>query len=503
MIDTAPCGFLRFDDAGNILLINQTLLRSLGRQAEEVAGKPIDRILPVAGRIFYQTHFFPLLKLHGKVNEGFFSLKARSGDEIPMLVNAVRRESGGVPVYDCIFVQMRQRSEYEDEIIRAKKEAERAVRAKEEFLAMVSHELRTPLSSIKGWSKMLADGIVKPEDTKRAYDAISRSTQSLSELIDDLLDFSRMSSGKFTINVEPVDLTTVISSAVDIVRQTADARSIELAVVVEDTAPISGDPGRLQQVIWNLLSNAIKFTPKHGRVTVTVRRVNSSVEIEVADTGQGIPAEFIPFVFDRFRQADTSGTRMHGGLGLGMAISRQLVELHGGTIRVESEGKNQGSTFYVRLPILSVKVRTALASGADSAELSGLDGVRILVVEDDDAARRMLTTVLEYAGGRVIETGDAEQALEQIKTAPPNIVVSDIEMPEGNGYSLIESIRSMPGEIAFIPAIALTASAGQSERLKALSSGYHLYLTKPVEPLELVLAISNLTNKNRKAASTI
>ena len=230
--------------------------------------------------------------------------------------------------------------------------------------------------------------------------------------------------------------------------------------------------------------------------------MNSSVEIAVSDTGQGIAADFLPFVFDRFRQADDSGTRRQSGLGLGMAISRHLVELHGGTIRVESEGTDKGSTFYVRLPILTVKTQTTLAAGSEQAKLSGLDGVKILVVEDDETACHMLKTMLEFAGGEVTGVSNAKDASEQIKTSPLDVVISDIEMPDGDGYALIESIRAMSGEYAFIPAIVLTANAGQSERVKVLSSGYHLHLAKPVEPLELVLAISNLANKKRSAVKS-
>jgi Signal transduction histidine kinase len=348
LINSAPCGFLRFDDTGKILVANERLLQTLEYDLDELVGLSIDKILTVASRIFYQTHFFPLLKLHGKLNECYFSLSSRSGEQVPVLANAVRRETETGTVNDCIFVQMRQRNEYEDEILHAKREAERAVRAKDEFLAMVSHELRTPLSSIKGWSKMLKEGMLRPEDTARAYDAIARSTQSLTSLIDDLIDLSRITAGKLNINVEPLDLTTVVGSAVEVIRPAAEAKLIDLQTIVDGSAPVSGDAGRLQQVIWNLLSNAIKFTPKHGEVKIRVGRVNSSVEIAVSDTGQGIAADFLPFVFDRFRQADDSGTRRQSGLGLGMAISRHLVELHGGTIRVESEGTDKGSTFYVR-----------------------------------------------------------------------------------------------------------------------------------------------------------
>jgi PAS domain S-box-containing protein len=503
ILDRAPCGFITFNDNGEITFINGTLLETLGYAREDLLGKPVDKILPVASRIFYQTHFFPLLKLHGKVEEVYFSLQTRTGEHLPMLVNAKRYEAEPVPFSECVLIQIRQRSEYEDELLRAKREAEEAVRAKDEFLAMISHELRTPLSSIKGWSKLLREGKMKPEDTGRAYDAIARSTDSLANLIDDLLDFSRIVSGKLQIEVSAIDLTDVIYNTIEIVRPSADARSIEIETVIDDTAPVSGDAMRLQQVLWNLLSNSIKFTPKHGKVTVRVGRENSSVQVSVSDTGEGISPEFLPFVFDRFRQADVSGTRRHGGLGLGMSISRRLVELHGGTIMAESEGLGKGSTFYVRLPVLTVKAQSTVVSAPDdNAQLPGLSDISVLIVEDDAEARQTLKTILEHAGAQVAAAATVTEALDHLAAGPPTIMISDIEMPDGDGYSLIKSVRSMPDErIATLPAIALTANARPSERVRSLEAGYQLHMVKPVEPLELVLAIANLTNPKRAMAT--
>lgn len=508
LLDTVPCGFLRFDDQGDILMVNASLLETLGYSEGELVGERMERILPVASRIFYQTHFFPLLKLHDEVNEVYLSLQHRNGEVIPVLANARRRNDEGEAVNDCVFIQMRQRSEYEDEILKARRAAELAVQAKDEFLAMVSHELRTPLTAIKGWSRLLKSGQVKPEDTLRAIEAIDRSSEALQRLIEDLLDFARVTAGKLRISVERVDSGSVIESALDVVRPAAQAKDIRLETMIETHLPaVSGDPSRLEQVMWNLLSNAIKFTPKHGLVQVRVRRVNSSVEITVADTGEGISPDFLPYVFDRFRQAETTGGRGRGGLGLGLAISRNIVELHGGTMRVESDGPGCGTTFFVRLPVMIVSERSFSRVPGDAieaavvdrpSELGGLDGLNILVVEDDADARRMLTTILEHSGASLTACASGQEGLEKVKELRPDVLISDIELPDMDGHLLIRTIRALGDErLSSLRAIALTARAESDDRVRALAAGFHVHVTKPVEPIELILVISNLTNRHR------
>lgn len=509
LLNTAPCGFLRFSDQGNILQINASLLSTLGYSADELVGEPLERILPTASRIFHQTHFFPLLKLQNEVNEVYFSLHDRNGQLFPMLVNARRSQDADDPVNDCVFIQMRQRSEYEDEILKARKAAEQAVQAKDEFLAMVSHELRTPLSAIKGWSHLLTTGRLTPADTTRAMEAIERSSEALQKLIEDLLDFSRIISGKLRLTVERVDVNSVIESALDVVRPAAEAKEIRLEAILDSHPPaVSGDPSRLQQVLWNLLSNAIKFTPKHGRVQVRLSRVNSSVEIAVSDTGDGISEDFLPYVFDRFRQSDRTATRERGGLGLGLSISRHLVELHGGGMRVESGGPGLGSTFFVKLPVMIVNERSfarvsgepVSAQGSERpSELGGLENLRILIVEDDADARRMLTTVLEHSGAHVVGCAAGNDALSEIQVLRPDVLVSDIELPDIDGHFLIRSIRALGDkDISNLPAIALTAHSRPEDRVRALAAGFHMHITKPVEPIELVLAIANLTNRQSR-----
>jgi CheY-like chemotaxis protein len=331
-------------------------------------------------------------------------------------------------------------------------------------------------------------------------------------LIGDLLDFSRIISGKIRLDVGRVELASVVEAAIDVVGPAADAKGIRLQAVLDPKAgPVSGDPERLQQVMWNLLSNAVKFTPGGGRVQVRVTRVNSSVEITVSDTGQGISAEFLPYVFERFRQADTTTTRRHTGVGLGMAITRHLVELHGGTIRAESPGEGLGSTFVVRLPVMIVhNPETSSEAGAGRppqpdevqrprAELARLDGVRVLVVDDERDALELLATILTQSGAVVTTASGVAEALVKLRAVAPDLLVSDIEMADEDGYALIRKVRvSEADQGRRIPAIALTAHARPADRLRALSEGFQIHIPKPVEPAELVLAIANLTDRVRE-----
>jgi signal transduction histidine kinase/CheY-like chemotaxis protein len=511
LLNIAPCGFLSFTDDGKIVMVNATLLHLLDYKFGELQGHHVESILAIASRIFYQTHFFPLLKLHGKVEEIYLSLRSKTGTDVPVLVNAVRRESEDRFRYDCIFVAMRQRNQYEDEILQAKRLAEEATRAKDEFLAVVSHELRTPLTAMLGWARMLKTGKLDERTTSRAMTAIERNAESQAQLIEDLLDFSRIISGKLRLDVRQIDPAAVIEAAIDVVRPASEAKTIRLQAVLDPRAgPVSGDPERLQQVLWNLLSNAIKFTPKGGRVQIYLARVNSSVEISISDTGQGISAEFLPYVFERFRQADHTTTRRHGGLGLGMAITRHLVELHGGTIRANSPGEGQGATFTLRLPVMivhkaelsttpSIEQRPSIdEDDARLPELPRLDGVHVLVVDDERDARDLLTTVLEQSGAKVTSVSTVADALEELQLIKPDLLVSDIEMPNEDGYSLIRKVRSLEDERAKrIPAIALTAHARSSDRMRALSSGYQMHVPKPVEPAELVIVVANIINQRQ------
>lgn len=353
LLDNAPCGFLALTDNGDVVEINATLLKLLGYRREELADAHIRKLFSAPGNIFYQTHFFPLLRLQGKLEEVYLSLRCQSEEELPVLVNASRRESNGSVFYDFVLLPMHQRNRYENEILQAKKEAETANRTKEEFLSVVSHDLRTPLGAILGWIAILKNKEDDPELVKKAMEVIARSAAAQKILIEDILDFARITSGKLRIENNPVNLAKMIEDAAETVASAADAKEIRLQTFLEPGLFITGDGARIQQVLWNLLSNAIKFTPKNGQVDIHLKRADSNVEILVKDSGKGISAEFLPFIFERFQQEDNLNTGQYNGLGLGLAIARHIVELHHGTIRAESAGQDRGTVFIVSLPASS------------------------------------------------------------------------------------------------------------------------------------------------------
>jgi len=403
----------------------------------------------------------------------------------------------------------RARSEAEQAVIekeRLYKQAEESSRLKEEFLATISHELRTPLSAVLGWTRMLRLGQLSEADKVKALDTIERNARAQAQLIDDLLDVSRIVAGKLRMDVRPADPHAFIDAAVEAVRPAAEAKGVRVQKVI-DTAAVSipGDPGRLQQVVWNLLSNAIKFTPRGGRVQIRSERVNSHLEIVVSDTGQGIAPDFLPHVFDRFRQADQKTSRQHGGMGLGLAIVRHLVELHGGTVCATSEGVGQGSTFTVTLPITPLYQLDASGSrvhpGAKDLlpppDISDrLDGLAILVVDDEPDTRELLRQGLEFCGASVRLAGSAAEALAALKIDAPDILISDIGMPGVDGYELIHQVRCLQAEKSRkVAAIALTAYTRVEDRLKALRAGYDMHVPKPVELTELVAVAVSLTRR--------
>jgi PAS domain S-box-containing protein len=382
----------------------------------------------------------------------------------------------------------------------ARLRAEEANRAKDEFLAVVSHELRTPLNSMLGWTRLLRSGRLDETAFARGLETVERNTLSQAQLIEDLLDVSRIITGKLRLSVEPVDLESIIQTAVDSVRPAAEAKEIRVQTIVDSNAGlVSGDRERLQQVIWNLLTNAIKFTPKRGRVRLQLARVDSHVEITVSDTGQGIDSGFLPNVFDRFRQADSGITRKQGGLGLGLAIVRHLVEMHGGTVQAESEGVGKGSTFVVHLPMIPLKRESARGGRKPSAEIRGLEhlsslsSIRVLVVDDEPDTREMLAMVLGECEAEVRTAESAAQTLAILDEWVPDVLISDIGMPGADGYELIKKIRDLPpDEGGRIPAVALTAYARFEDRMRALGAGFQMHVAKPVEPAELVMVIHSL-----------
>jgi PAS domain S-box-containing protein len=453
-----------------------------------------------------------------------YRLRRHDGEYRWMLTRGVPRtgsdgEHAGY-IGSVIDIHDRRRAEQErlqllDEMRQAWKEAEAASRSKDEFLATVSHELRTPLNAILGWAQILELTPDDKEKRARGLQAIHRNAKAQAQLIDDLLDLSRIVSGKMRLDVRTVDLVPVLEAAIDAVRPAAEARQIRLQRVLDPLAgPVTGDADRLRQVVWNLLSNAVKFTPRGGRVELRLERVSSHVEIVVADSGVGISPEFQPHVFDRFRQFDASAARSHGGLGLGLAIVRHLVELHGGTVAVRSPGPDQGSTFVVTLPLSIARLdapdrrvhphaaeETAAACREDPA--LNLRGIRVLIVDDEPDARETLLEILEHCDAEVLAVGSADEALRELERFKPHVLLSDIGMPGEDGYALIRRVRELPPERGGrVPAAALTAFARGEDRRRALLAGFQMHVPKPVEVNELATVVATLARGSAPGVDT-
>jgi PAS domain S-box-containing protein len=413
-------------------------------------------------------------------------------------------------VGSVIDIEDRKRVERATEELLAREQvgraqAEESSRIKDEFLATVSHELRTPLTSILGWVQMLRAGNLAPERRAQALEIVERNSRHQAQLIEDLLDVSRILAGKLRLDVTPLDLSDVVNAAMETVRPAADAKDIRLQAALDTSGIVMGDADRLQQVVWNLLANAVKFTPKGGRVQVAVTRRDSSVEVVVADTGKGIPESFLPFVFDRFRQADGGVSRAHGGLGLGLSIVRHIVELHGGTVSAHSDGEGRGASFVVTLPV-AVVLRKEVgcestppwrSSAPDLRCPPHLEGLRVLVVDDEEDTGNMLRAMLESCSATVRVARSAAEALAMLRAEPPEVLVSDVGMPDQDGYSLIRAVRALPGPAGVVPSIALTAYAHTKDRTLALLAGFDMHLPKPVEPVELLTVVASMAQRKR------
>ena len=381
----------------------------------------------------------------------------------------------------------------------ARLEAQAANRAKDDFLATLSHELRTPLNAILGWARLLASGQLDQATAKRAVEIIDRNTRLQAQLIDDLLDISRIITGKLRLELRAVSLRSIVEGALESVRPSADARGVTLVTnLTEATETLLCDPARMQQVIWNLLSNAIKFTPAGGTVTVTGSRVGGLAVMTVTDTGAGISPSFLPHVFDRFRQQDAATTRAHGGLGLGLSIVRHLVELHGGSVEASSEGPGQGATFTVTVPVAPLRTDQIVATAAGDTPIDAtpsLAGLHVLVVDNEADARALVAAILEGCGARVTTAESAAEAMDQIRAQRPDVLVSDIAMPGEDGYELIRRLRLLDRLGPQLPAAALTAFATSGDRARALLAGYQAHLPKPVEPSELAAVVAALAGR--------
>jgi PAS domain S-box-containing protein len=449
-----------------------------------------------------------------------FRMRNSQGNHCWFLVRAepARDNAGNIVRWFGTCTDITERKTIEEERQRllevertARAQADRSGRIKDEFLATLSHELRTPLNAILGWATILASHTPDAEELRDGLETIQRNARAQTQIIEDLLDMSRIVNGKVRLEVQPAYLSTVLQAAMETVQPAADARGVRMHAVLDPHAgPVSGDPGRLQQIFWNLISNAVKFTPRGGQVQVVLERVNSHLEASIADTGEGISPDFLPHVFDRFRQADASTTRRHGGLGLGLAIVKQLVELHGGTVRVKSPGLGKGSTFTVALPLTVLHPETTQGLeerrhpfGETTANLAvialdcrQLKGVRVVVVDDEPDARALVKRVLERCGAAVRIAATAEEAIGFIKAEKPDVLVSDIGMPREDGYALIRRVRSLdPSSGGNIPAIALTAYARTEDRIRAVQAGFQTHVVKPVEPVELITMVESLVKR--------
>jgi PAS domain S-box-containing protein len=438
------------------------------------------------------------------------------------IVTSLRDESGQVQGLAKIMRDFTDRKQAEEERTRllareqeARTQAESANRMKDEFLATLSHELRSPLNAMLGWTSLLRTRKFDAATTARAIETIERNAKAQARLIEDLLDVSRIIRGQLRLTVRSMELIPVIESAINAVRPAADAKNIQVHLLLDTfVGSISGDPDRLQQIIWNLLTNAIKFTPQGGRVQVYLQGDRSHVEISVSDTGEGISADFLAYVFDRFRQADNSITRPYAGLGLGLAIVRHLVELHGGTVRAESPGEGQGSTFIVKLPLINTagvekrteeeeeSLPTPQSSALNPQEnpyctpwKSALNGLQILVVDDEADARELMMNILEQYGAEVIAAASAEEAIATIQQSQPDVLISDIGMPNEDGYSLIRRVRALEAEQGQIPSVALTAYVRVDDQKAALSAGFQSHVSKPVDPAELIAVVASLVGR--------
>ncbi|MEO7359741.1 MAG: ATP-binding protein, partial [Gemmatimonadaceae bacterium] len=390
----------------------------------------------------------------------------------------------------------------------ARSEAEFAGRMKDEFLATLSHEIRTPLNAILGWSHIMQQ-TDKREDIQRGLEVIERNARAQSQIIEDLLDMSSIISGKIRLNAQRLNLADIVQDAVAAARPTADAKNLRLDSIIDPMhgVEVSGDTNRLRQILWNLISNAIKFTGKDGRVRVLLERVNSHLEISVIDTGEGIAPEFLPHVFDRFRQADASTTRRHGGLGLGLSIVRQLVELHGGSVRVTSQGLGHGTTFIVALPLIAVQTKSLVNVERQHPRVShttvkiadacdDLDHVKVLIIDDEPDARALLQRLLEDCGAIVTVATSTDEVVRLVREQKFDVLVSDVGMPGEDGYSLIRRVRRLgAAQHGDIPAIALTAYARAEDRVKAIAAGFQMHIAKPVEPIEIITMVASAAGR--------
>jgi PAS domain S-box-containing protein len=481
-----------------------------GYTAEEAVGQSILLIVPPE-RHGEEADILSRLRRGEKINHFETQRLTKDGRrvEISLSVSPIRDSTGTIVGASKIArdITEKKRIEREREHLldaerNARAEAQRVNQLKDEFLATLSHELRTPLNAIMGWAQLMGMGSMNDDEMKEAGRAIERNARAQKQLIDDLLDMSRIISGKLRLDVQRIEPVTVVEAAIEIIRPSAAVKEIRIEKILDPLAgPVSGDPARLQQVVWNLLSNAVKYTSKGGKIQVRLERVNSHIELSVSDTGQGIDPDFLPHLFERFRQADASTTRQHGGLGIGLAIVKEIVELHGGTVRAKSAGEGKGATFVVTLPLLILQSESnrfpprAWSDAPAEMRLTDLSGLKILFVDDEPDARGLVKRLLEECGARVTLAESALQGLDAATACEPDVIISDIGMPEVDGYEFLRKLRMKNDPSAKTPAIALTAFARSEDRTRALRAGYINHVAKPIEPCELLATIAVVTGR--------
>jgi len=501
------------DASGDVIDWNAQAEATFGYTRAEAVGRRLaELIIPLPLREahykglerYFETGEGPILNRRVEVEA-----QRKDGSRVPIELAITVVKGWGFYRFNAFARDISDRRAADTERNRLLEEAREANRMKDEFLAMLSHELRTPLSAIVGWAHMLRTGGLDEPTVARAIETIDRNAKVQNQLIEDILDVSRIVAGKFHLDMRSVDLVRIVEAAIDTVSPLAASRGVQLrqdlSAEIGPCCPAIGDPDRLQQVVWNLLTNAIKFTPRGGVVTVEVRRQDDPAEFEIVvrDTGQGIAADFLPHIFERFRQAGT-GARRHGGLGLGLSIVRHIVEMHGGTVMATSAGEGQGSVFTLRLPVVEVgedgQRMPALSreeGGLD--ESPRLDGVRVLVVEDEADARHLLAAVLQKRGARVFMAASGAEALEMLERDRPDVLLSDIALQDQDGYDLIRKVRALSAERGGrIPAAALTGYGRLEDRMRALSAGFQLHAAKPVEPAELIAVVASLAGKGAR-----